>query len=783
MRTKSPASTHSDMNDHLNTTTISNGSTNKGRRKRKRSTKPNITSNTTPTNYNDNTIYDNNDISNIDINQSDDDDIEVDPTSTTTAKDKKEKTECELLWDNLDWDIDHDDENNIDQYIYDNIDGYKEYIETYYKLDHNNNDVLVSKKTPMPIGIHMLNTFAIKYPPACQCIKETLKSRKRKPSIGSNVLELLTFRGGPDEESHAIIQSRAGLVQEELEKKYYHEYYYDYENDRDKDEKALREKLKRKSIGTIDNDGNSDNDTSTPTTKKKTLPVLLADGHDSNTATNNNDNHIANTTSTIALNIDRSSSTSSSSPLVSSIVSSSLSLPQSIISSSWPMLKKYYNNDKLNPNTTNTTDTNDTNDTNDTTSNCYFTNRPYMPPKLGKRGRPYKDMWDEAEAISEHDLPFTTVNDFSEILNGYCDNHDGSYREYMLNMIDVQLRDELKKSAKHRNASNDTIICVNPPVPVAQHHPAAWGLNARRKDEDFLNFIESNTNNNADESKLPQHIYEYVHPACVSNTIIVQSTSLTDHNEDCDELNLAAEYCYRELKMQETLNVIRLEHVKKTSMMMSKVTKIRNKKNMVSDVLSIARKIIAVRSKVAQNFPYIFFPSDNTDDIVDTNADPNITDGNVEYNSNDFTPNKDITTNDEPNMVNKGRYSTRTSSGTIRPKRIDDDEYDHQDVDVPYVSNSNAAMGACLIDHVPHGQFILKLKPNDKTEVLIKETWCMGTVKKVQKDDAMAVRHIKVKPFDSHPSESVWVSVDDGRLAPPGTNINCLFSKYLKRSN
>jgi hypothetical protein len=224
---------------------------------------------------------------------------------------------------------------------------------------------------------------------------------------------------------------------------------------------------------------------------------------------------------------------------------------------------------------------------------------------------------------------------------------------------------------------------------------------------------------------------------------------------------------------------------------MSRVAKIRNKKNMVADIVSAAEKIFEVvdeESKIKKvnyvNFPYIYFPSNengDTDGIDATNADNNITDSNVENNSNDFTPNKDNDNNDEPDMVSKGgRYTTRTSSGTIRRKRINDDE--EQDVDVLTVNHSNEPLGSCLIDHVPHGQFIFKLKPNDKTEVLLKDTWCMGTVKTVQKDDEMVIRHIKVRPADSHPSESVWVSVEDGRLAPPGTNIHCIFSKYLKRS-
>jgi hypothetical protein len=45
----------------------------------------------------------------------------------------------------------------------------------------------------------------------------------------------------------------------------------------------------------------------------------------------------------------------------------------------------------------------------------------------------------------------------------------------------------------------------------------------------------------------------------------------------------------------------------------------------------------------------------------------------------------------------------------------------------------------------------------------------------------MLLRHIKVIPLHSHPSESVWVCVDDGRLAPPGTYMNNIFSKYLNK--
>jgi len=115
---------------------------------------------------NDNNIY-------IDNDDDDDDDIiDIEFDTKDDKKDKKEKTDCELLWENLEWEINNEDEFNIDKYIDENINGCKEYIETNFKLD--NNDNLIQKNNTVPIGIHMLNTFAIKYPPACQCIKETL---------------------------------------------------------------------------------------------------------------------------------------------------------------------------------------------------------------------------------------------------------------------------------------------------------------------------------------------------------------------------------------------------------------------------------------------------------------------------------------------------------------------------------------------------------------------------------------------------------------------------------
>jgi hypothetical protein len=233
--------------------------------------------------------------------------------------------------------------------------------------------------------------------------------------------------------------------------------------------------------------------------------------------------------------------------------------------------------------------------------------------------------------------------------------------------------------------------------------------------------------------------------------------------------------------MQETLNLIRLEHLKKTSIMMSKITKTRARRQMLSDILTTSMKIIDTRDEENKvRFPYLYFPStaNDTEANAGTNSDSKIENGIVHSSSsNDFTPHKDNITNE--NTDSKNRYGTRASNG-IRPKKVMDDD---QDVDKPpIIPQSHVIVGSCLLQHVQYGNFILTLKPSDDTEVLISDTWCMGTVKKVQKDDAMLIRHVKVKPADSHPSESVWVCVDDGRLAPPGTHISSLYSKYLKRN-
>jgi hypothetical protein len=480
--------------------------------------------------------------------------------------------------------------------------------------------------------------------------------------------------------------------------------------------------------------------------------ILSSASNDNNNNDNNNNSNI-----------------SSQLPWEGSIPSSIIE--SSIIESSWPILRKIYDTEKHKHN-----------DNDNNNNDSYFENRTYKPPKLGRRGRPYKDTWDEEEAIQEYNLPFTTVDDFSEILNCYCDNYDGSYREHMLNHLDVQIRDDLKKNPRKRNMEgrSNAFIYVKPLVPQAQHHPAAWGLNYRRSNDDFINFIESN--NDTDKSKLPKEIYHYIHPACTSNTIITQSSSLANHNEDCDELNLAAEYCHRELIKQQTLNVIRLEQLKKTSIMMSKITKTRARKQMLSDILTTSMKIIDTRDEENKvKFPYLYFPStaNDTEANAGINSDSKIENGmNHSSGSNDFTPYKDNITNDERNTDSKNRYGTRASNG-IRPKKVMDDD---QDIDKPpIISQSHVIVGSCLLQHVPHGNFILSLKPSDDTEVLIRDNWCMGTVKKVQKDDAKLIRHVKVRPADSHPSESVWVCVDDGRLAPPGTHIK-VFSKYLKRN-
>lgn len=111
-----------------------------------------------------------------------------------------------------------------------------------------------------------------------------------------------------------------------------------------------------------------------------------------------------------------------------------------------------------------------------------------------------------------------------DLLNGYNDDHDGSYLESFIDKSCLRARNlRYKKVKKTNNAievekeTNRVMFPIVVPVPVSVCHPASWGPNTRR-DRDATRAI-------------PVSI---IHPACVSRTILYPpcSSRYLDNSHD-----------------------------------------------------------------------------------------------------------------------------------------------------------------------------------------------------------------------------------------------------------
>jgi hypothetical protein len=128
--------------------------------------------------------------------------------------------------------------------------------------------------------------------------------------------------------------------------------------------------------------------------------------------------------------------------------------------------------------------------------------------------------------------------------------------------------------------------------------------------------------------------------------------------------------------------------------------------------------------------------------------------------------------------IHRHSYETRRTTNSLKKKSHDEYIVDEslgknnemEVVEKPAVVYRDM-LGACLVDDVPHGSFVFKLRLGDFVEVYItsSNSWTLGRVMKLGIDDGSLLRHTKIKVLSS--DESHWISVEDGRLAPPGTNL------------
>ena len=60
--------------------------------------------------------------------------------------------------------------------------------------------------------------------------------------------------------------------------------------------------------------------------------------------------------------------------------------------------------------------------------------RPHNLIALGKRGRYYMDVWDEEAFIRKNDLTVPALSSWSDLINGYHDDFDSSYKDHMIKL-------------------------------------------------------------------------------------------------------------------------------------------------------------------------------------------------------------------------------------------------------------------------------------------------------------------------------------------------------------
>jgi hypothetical protein len=142
------------------------------------------------------------------------------------------------------------------------------------------------------------------------------------------------------------------------------------------------------------------------------------------------------------------------------------------------------------------------------------TNTTNTTSNLGKRARLHDDILSESEFLANMNhftskSSFKTIDYWHNILNGFNDDHDGSYYEFFLRKNHFYSKSLKKMKNNTTNSSiSEKIFMYPPPVPVAISHPACWGPGTR--------IVNQSTNEQGEK------IYDFqrIHPACASSTIL-----------------------------------------------------------------------------------------------------------------------------------------------------------------------------------------------------------------------------------------------------------------------
>jgi hypothetical protein len=187
---------------------------------------------------------------------------------------------------------------------------------------------------------------------------------------------------------------------------------------------------------------------------------------------------------------------------------------------------------------------------------------------LPRRGRDYNDTWQEADYLENTPgvaAVVEPVRDWSQLLSGYCDSHDGYYRDWsLINAVEPSL-------------ASDGFAAPVPPPPVHSQHPACWGTRS-----------SSNKNINV----------ALVHPASSSATVVQPPGASS--SRDLDDLDIEYERLQFLLLRQEMFNFTRLRRLTTLSMADSLIDPIRDACERLEKNLVVISKSIVDSQKPAR---------------------------------------------------------------------------------------------------------------------------------------------------------------------------------------
>jgi|MDTB01.2.fsa_nt_gb hypothetical protein len=200
--------------------------------------------------------------------------------------------------------------------------------------------------------------------------------------------------------------------------------------------------------------------------------------------------------------------------------------------------------------------------------------------RLGKRDRLYLDVWKEQDFLerTKQRHLFEPLFHWTDLLKNYSDNHDGSYRMWMLGQI--RPRNRYAVPGRKSSYTKGGAVIIPPPVPAAVHHPAAWGLHSR-------------SYSSSSKSK-----FENFHPAAFTKKRVHPPGSFIKLElDDVDDLNIELEHMRQQLLKQESSNYLLLRNIRDVSKRLHKSSVLRVRREALEKSVFSAFKSTHIHSK------------------------------------------------------------------------------------------------------------------------------------------------------------------------------------------